>query len=58
MEKKFGAGSLDDIRALVSQHAIVGAGAGSLFVFKGKYRAVLINYPTQQDRAELSRAAS
>jgi len=25
---------------------VVGAAAGSLFVFKGKYRAVLINYPT------------
>ena len=23
----------------------VGAAAGSLFVFKGQYRAVLINYP-------------
>jgi imidazole glycerol-phosphate synthase subunit HisF len=44
-----GAGTLADLRALVDRHGIIGAAAGSLFVFKGKYRAVLINYP---DRAE------
>lgn len=43
-----GAGSLDDIRRLVAEFGTVGAAAGSLFVFKGAYRAVLINYP---DRA-------
>ena len=52
-----GAGSLDDIRALISQQSIVGAGAGSLFVFKGKYRAVLINYPSPQQRDDLCRLA-
>jgi imidazole glycerol-phosphate synthase subunit HisF len=41
-----GAGSLDDIRSLVSRYGVIGAAAGSLFVFKGKYRAVLINYPS------------
>lgn len=41
-----GAGSLDDIGALVGACGVVGAAAGSLFVFKGRYRAVLINYPT------------
>ena len=40
-----GAGSLDDIKALIEKFPIIGAAAGSLFVFKGKYRAVLINYP-------------
>jgi imidazole glycerol-phosphate synthase subunit HisF len=40
-----GAGSLNDIGALVDRCGIVGAAAGSLFVFKGIYRAVLINYP-------------
>jgi len=53
-----GAGSLEDIRELVSRHAIVGAGAGSLFVFKGKYRAVLINYLSPRERDELCRTAS
>ncbi|EFS2788252.1 imidazole glycerol phosphate synthase subunit HisF, partial [Salmonella enterica] len=27
-----------------------GAAAGSLFVFKGKYRAVLISYPTPKQK--------
>jgi imidazole glycerol-phosphate synthase subunit HisF len=40
-----GAGSLEDISELVKRHNVIGAGAGSLFVFKGKFRAVLINYP-------------
>ena len=40
-----GAGSLGDLTDLVSLVGIVGAAAGSLFVFKGKYKAVLITYP-------------
>lgn len=39
-----GAGSVDHLAALVNELGPIGAGAGSLFVFKGKYRAVLINY--------------
>lgn len=45
-----GAGSLEDIRSLVSRYGIVGAAAGSLFVFKGRYRAVLINYPSREEK--------
>lgn len=41
-----GAGSIKDIEQLVKRYPVVGAAAGSLFVFKGKYKAVLINYPT------------
>lgn len=41
-----GAGSLKDIGSLIKQFGIVGAAAGSLFVFKGIYKAVLINYPS------------
>ena len=40
-----GAGSLDDVKDLLAKSGIVGASAGSFFVFKGRYRAVLINYP-------------
>jgi len=36
---------------------VIGAAAGSLFVFKGKYRAVLINYPQREDLDALARAA-
>lgn len=45
-----GAGSLDDIGQLVARVGVVGAAVGSLFVFKGKYRAVLINYPTPDQK--------
>jgi len=48
-----GAGTLDDIKNLISKFKIIGAAAGSLFVFKGKYRAVLINYPNRQERKPL-----
>ena len=41
-----GAGTLDDIGNIIERFGIIGIAAGSLFVFKGKYRAVLINYPT------------
>ena len=49
-----GAGSLDDIRNLIERFGIIGAAAGSIFVFKGRYRAVLINYPTVTDKRALS----
>lgn len=52
-----GAGSLDDIGKLVSTCGVVGAAAGSLFVFKGAYRAVLINYPAPAQKDELIRSA-
>lgn len=52
-----GAGSLEDIEQLVSAVGVVGAAAGSLFVFKGKYRAVLINYPTPSQKEQLCRTA-
>ena len=45
-----GAGSLQDIAALIHSFGIIGAGAGSLFVFKGVYRAVLINYPSRAEK--------
>lgn len=48
-----GAGSLYDIKKMISKFKIIGAAAGSLFVFKGKYRAVLINYPNREERKTL-----
>jgi len=48
-----GAGTLQDMGKVASNLGIIGLAAGSLFVFKGKYRAVLINYPTQQQKQEL-----
>ena len=52
-----GAGSLADIGRLLSACGILGAAAGSLFVFKGAYRAVLINYPNGSQKDELIRGA-
>lgn len=48
-----GAGSLDDIGKLINKFGIIGAAAGSLFVFKGVYKAVLINYPGILEKSEL-----
>jgi imidazole glycerol-phosphate synthase subunit HisF len=48
-----GAGTLDDVGKVISEFGIVGVAAGSLFVFKGKFRAVLINYPTLVDKISL-----
>jgi cyclase len=52
-----GAGSLEHMGELISNLGVVGASAGSLFVFKGKYRAVLINYPTPDQKVKLCRDA-
>lgn len=52
-----GAGSFAHIGELVASCGVVGAAAGSLFVFKGPYRAVLISYPDQPKKDELFRLA-
>lgn len=52
-----GCGSLRDISELFSHLGVVGAGVGSLFVFKGKYRAVLISYPTRDQKEIVCRSA-
>ena len=48
-----GAGGLEDFKELWSKFGIVGAAAGSNFVFKGKLNAVLINYPTAEEKRKL-----
>jgi cyclase len=50
-----GAGSLADIGQLIGACGVVGAAAGSLFVFKGPFRAVLISYPNPNQKDELIR---
>lgn len=52
-----GAGTLDHVAALWRAQGLIGAAAGSLFVFKGRYRAVLINYPNISEKAALLRSA-
>lgn len=39
-----GAGKIGDMEVLINELGTVGAAAGSLFVFKGPYKAVLISY--------------
>lgn len=48
-----GAGSLQDIEKVIDVHGVIGVAAGSLFVFKGPYKAVLINYPTQLEKNKI-----
>lgn len=48
-----GAGSLQDVAKVLEKHKIIGVAAGSLFVFKGVYKAVLINYPTKEEKENL-----
>jgi len=46
-----GAGQLEDFRKVIKVAGASAAAAGSMFVFQGKHRAVLITYPT---RAEIT----
>lgn len=48
-----GAGSFDDFSNLISKYKTIGVAAGSLFVFKGKYRAVLISYPSKEEKRKI-----
>lgn len=48
-----GAGSLAHIEELIRHFGVIGIAAGSLFVFKGIYRAVLVNYLTIMERDQL-----
>ena len=48
-----GAGSLKDMREVIDKFGIIGCAAGSLFVFKGRFKAVLINYPNIEIKNEL-----
>jgi cyclase len=48
-----GAGNLDDLRKVVREGGASAAAAGSLFVFHGKRRAVLITYPSYEEISRL-----
>jgi cyclase len=48
-----GAGSLDDLVTVVNEAGASAAAAGSLFVFHGRHRAVLITYPPYEVRAAM-----
>jgi len=48
-----GAGDLADIDDAIKRYKTIGVAAGSLFVFKGKYKAVLISYPAKAERKKM-----
>jgi cyclase len=48
-----GAGNLEDLKLAVCKGCASAAAAGSLFVFHGKRRAVLITYPSYKEISEL-----
>jgi len=43
-----GAGTLDHLRDTIACTGVNAVAAGSMFVFHGKHKAVLINYPTPE----------
>ena len=48
-----GCGSTDDLRSLIGEFGPIRCAAGSYFVFKGKYKAVLISYPNAAEKRAL-----
>ena len=49
---------LNAVQGHLREFGIIGAAAGSLFVFKGVYRAVLISYPSRSDKDTLIQGAA
>ena len=47
-----GAGSVDDLVAATKEGGASAVAAGSMFVYKGVHRAVLINYPERQELSD------
>jgi cyclase len=48
-----GAGTYAHLKDMISKFKIIGVAAGSLFVFKGIFRAVLINYPKKDEKSSI-----
>ena len=48
-----GAGKMEDFAKVVHEGKVQAAAAGSFFVFHGRRRAVLINFPTKKELGEL-----
>lgn len=43
-----GIGSILEVSNIFKKYDIIGAACGSLFIYKGRNRAVLINYPKKE----------
>jgi cyclase len=53
-----GAGDVSDLRRAMAEGGASAAAAGSLFVFHGRHRAVLLTYPSYEVRQELFKDVS
>ena len=49
-----GAGNIDDFRNVYQHGNVNGIAAGSMFVYQGANKGVLINYPSWQDVTKIS----
>jgi len=49
-----GASSYENIKEISNAYGPLGVSAGSLFVFEGIHRAVLINYPSQREKIAIT----
>ena len=49
-----GAGSLNHVSELLDEVGLIGVSCGSLFVFKGQYKAVLITYPEYNKKIDIT----
>jgi imidazole glycerol-phosphate synthase subunit HisF len=45
-----GASTIKDCQNLINEFGYIGTAAGSMFVFKGKYKAVLLQYPNRLEK--------
>ena len=50
-----GAGSFEDIKNVIKRYGIIGISAGSLFVYQGRYNAVLINFLSRENLEEIEK---
>ena len=48
-----GAGSFEDIKDVINNFGLIGVAAGSLFIYKGVYKAVLVNYINNEQKKSL-----
>jgi imidazole glycerol-phosphate synthase subunit HisF len=48
-----GAGKYTHLKEMFQQYKVCGLGSGSTFIYQGKMRGVLINYPTQKEKEEI-----
>ena len=52
-----GASSFQDISSIIRSYPYVSTGAGSIFIFHGKFKAVLISYPDTSEKYNIFEAA-